>query len=505
VKSAPQFQDNLASFAVVYGLAVQGLNRGGLSTSLLPPEIARVRLIRAKKPWALAASALILLGLTFLFTLGDYRALAKVTTHQFKTAVEQAKSVSKRGAELKSQFEAAKTTWNSKYEEGKALIVDPTERALWPSFLKKISNYWPEPEQEYQLNPDDPNVQDELEKLRVHIDAIKPVWRADLKTEWFDLLDSNFKKLMHPYDVANPPSGAGWVIQMVCHHYNPYPSLAQMKIPIDSKERIEFGPYQFITEKVLKKLSDPTLRLFGVKNVALAWLVPEKNWTSDKGSLSSNTVPLLDRASAPVGEAGGGGGMSGGGRMSEMMGAMMGGMGGGGAGQRGMMGGRMGGMGGGRMSEMMGGGGYGGMMMQGMMGGPAGKMTDAETKAKLKTLTRTDFLIQFVWVPVPLGEQPKTVEDFQTKVTELSKLMREAEKNNPAVTMPKPEEIEAASLKQSQQIDAALSKAVSAPGPGAAGGGAPGMVPPSAGAAPAPAGPAAGGTATPPKTETPPK
>src|SRR5580704_13577133 len=109
VKSAPQFQDNLASFAVAYGLGVQGLNRASLSTNLLPPEIERVRLIRAKKPWALAASALIMLGLTFLFTLGDYRALAKVTTHQFKTAVEQAKSVSKKGLDLKTQFEAAKT------------------------------------------------------------------------------------------------------------------------------------------------------------------------------------------------------------------------------------------------------------------------------------------------------------------------------------------------------------------------------------------------------------
>jgi type IV pilus assembly protein PilM len=69
VKAAPQFQDNLASFAVAYGLGVQGLNLGGLSTNLLPPEIERVRLVRAKKPWALAASALILLGLAFLFTL----------------------------------------------------------------------------------------------------------------------------------------------------------------------------------------------------------------------------------------------------------------------------------------------------------------------------------------------------------------------------------------------------------------------------------------------------
>ena len=97
VKSAPQFQDNLASFAVAYGLGIQGLGRGALSTNLLPPEIERVRLIRGKKPWALAASALICLGLTLLFTLGDYRVLAKVTTPQFKDAVTRAKAVSKQG------------------------------------------------------------------------------------------------------------------------------------------------------------------------------------------------------------------------------------------------------------------------------------------------------------------------------------------------------------------------------------------------------------------------
>src|SRR5271165_271110 len=127
VKSAPQFQDNLASFAVAYGLGIQGLNRGGLGTNLLPPEIERVRLIRRKKPWALAASALIMLGLTLLFTLGDFRVLAGVTTPQFQQAVTQAKNVSKRGAEQKQAFEKAKADWEAKYGEGKALIVDPTD------------------------------------------------------------------------------------------------------------------------------------------------------------------------------------------------------------------------------------------------------------------------------------------------------------------------------------------------------------------------------------------
>ena len=70
MKAAPQFQDNLASFAVAYGLGIQGLGKGGLSTNLLPPEIERVRLIRAKKPWALAASALVMLGLTLALHAG---------------------------------------------------------------------------------------------------------------------------------------------------------------------------------------------------------------------------------------------------------------------------------------------------------------------------------------------------------------------------------------------------------------------------------------------------
>src|SRR3954451_14139279 len=51
VKGQPVFQDNLASFAVSYGLGVQGLGKSALRTNLLPPEIEQVRLIRAKKPW----------------------------------------------------------------------------------------------------------------------------------------------------------------------------------------------------------------------------------------------------------------------------------------------------------------------------------------------------------------------------------------------------------------------------------------------------------------------
>src|SRR4029079_1168734 len=123
VKGAPQFQENLPSFGVAYGLAFQGLGLCAWRTSLTAHEIERVRLIRAKKPWALAASALLMLAFSALF-LGDYRVLAKVNREEFKAAVSQAEQASKAGAQFKSDFESAKQGWESTLAEGKSLVVD---------------------------------------------------------------------------------------------------------------------------------------------------------------------------------------------------------------------------------------------------------------------------------------------------------------------------------------------------------------------------------------------
>ena len=507
VKAAPQFQDNMASFAVAYGLGIQGLGKGGLSTNLLPPEIERIRLIRAKKPWALASSALVMLGLSTLFLLGPFRLLAKVSTPQFKAAVDQAKSVTKKGTDIKNALDTAKTQWKDKYEEGTALIVDPTYRALWPSFLKTISGFWPDPVAEYKLNPDDPTNQETLEKLRVHIDLIKPVWRSDVAAGWFDTLDPKFKRLMHVYDTdaANAPKGDGWIVQIACHHYNPYPSAEQMRITnLKDPRRTEFGPYQFITEKVLHRLNSPFLRLSGVSHVALAWMSIDRDWTSEKGSgnnnLASSTVPLLDRASPPAdSEAGGGGamgGMMGGsGQMAEYASRMRGGSG--------MMGG-------GYAAAVSGGRGMADMMRgpmgagMGAMGGPGmGQGADAEAKKNITTLTRTDFLIQFLWKPTPAEELPTDPEQRKVKLDEqaakakdMQEKMHQAEtqKNSSVVTIPSAEEIEKTSKQKTSELEAAITKALTTLA-------APAAPDAAAGAAPAgvPAAPVVPGAANPPK------
>ncbi|MFM8223120.1 MAG: pilus assembly protein PilM, partial [Planctomycetaceae bacterium] len=55
VLNSALFQENVLAFAVPYGLALQGLGLTRVKTSLLPPEITTARLVRKKKPWAVAA------------------------------------------------------------------------------------------------------------------------------------------------------------------------------------------------------------------------------------------------------------------------------------------------------------------------------------------------------------------------------------------------------------------------------------------------------------------
>jgi type IV pilus assembly protein PilM len=60
--NAPQFSENLLSFGVAYGLALQGLGLTTVSSNLLPPEIAKQAVWRRKRPFFGAAAACLLLG-----------------------------------------------------------------------------------------------------------------------------------------------------------------------------------------------------------------------------------------------------------------------------------------------------------------------------------------------------------------------------------------------------------------------------------------------------------
>lgn len=62
VVNAPVFKENVISFGVAFGLALQGIGQGTITTSLLPPEIVKARELKAKRPFAAAAAAALVAG-----------------------------------------------------------------------------------------------------------------------------------------------------------------------------------------------------------------------------------------------------------------------------------------------------------------------------------------------------------------------------------------------------------------------------------------------------------
>jgi type IV pilus assembly protein PilM len=401
VKEAPQFVENLPSFAVSYGLALQGLGRSQLKTNLLPPEVEQVRILRRKKPWALAASALLMLAFSMLY-LGDFKAYAKVANPEFKGAVDKVKSVSTQGNGFASSYNSVKSEFEAKLKEGKALIIPDDQRAAWPKFLQVLNNTLPDPAAEYNLNPANPNDVKVLDKLRVHIDRIKPVYRTDVVASWFKdatNFPDKFKVTLHPLDREGSKEvlapGEGWIVQIVGHHYNPYPDDAERKLPVE--QRKFHGPYEFITRKILPKFQSADLRALGIHHAAMTWWNIDPIWTTDKGAASTKTVAtLLDRATPPAAAAGAAGGAPGGG-MGDPRGSGPGSM--------------MPGSSGSQYSQMMGSDPR--MGGSGMMGGTA-----KDKKAPVVTLTRTDFLIQFIWQP-PTPEKPaKSIEDIRKALAE---------------------------------------------------------------------------------------
>jgi type IV pilus assembly protein PilM len=142
VVDAPQFKENLLSFAVCYGLALQGLNKSKLSTNLLPPELVTERLIRDKKPWAVAMVAALLLGLTINF-LGHWRAWNSVHPTKFQQAISAADQATSEADQKKSAYEAAKGQFTSINDIGAGLVGNVEGRWLWPEMLMALSQCLP--------------------------------------------------------------------------------------------------------------------------------------------------------------------------------------------------------------------------------------------------------------------------------------------------------------------------------------------------------------------------
>ncbi|HMO36297.1 MAG TPA: type IV pilus assembly protein PilM, partial [Gemmatales bacterium] len=142
VKKAPVFADNILSFAVAYGLALQGLKQSRIQTNLLPNEIRTERLIRAKKPMALAGAAALLLGLgIYAWSSGSGFAHSVAAADEAK----KADSVISRKNNLENEFNTTKQKVMDARKAAANIIRGSEERINWPLFYRLLNDCLPRP------------------------------------------------------------------------------------------------------------------------------------------------------------------------------------------------------------------------------------------------------------------------------------------------------------------------------------------------------------------------
>ena len=169
--ASPQFKENQLTFGVAYGLCVQALDAGQLRTNLLPEEIVTTRLVRAKKPWAVAAVAMLLLGMTINY-FGHYASwrTADKDDPSMQAAMTAAEQAARTANNLATQHSGLTAQFDKITEIGHNLQSNVDGRLLWLELLKAIDAALPKdtrpPEERKET------AEDVAQRPELHIEAI---------------------------------------------------------------------------------------------------------------------------------------------------------------------------------------------------------------------------------------------------------------------------------------------------------------------------------------------
>ncbi|MGQ9607590.1 MAG: type IV pilus assembly protein PilM, partial [Thermogutta sp.] len=143
VVDAAGFRENLSCFGVVYGLALQGIDRAYMKINMLPDEVVQDRFIRAKKPWALAAAATLLLGCTVSFAASSL-ALSSVSPNRFGTAEQRAKQVVDTAKRHQQDLSSVESEFDRIKAIGENLTGNVEGRLLWLELLTAVNQALPQ-------------------------------------------------------------------------------------------------------------------------------------------------------------------------------------------------------------------------------------------------------------------------------------------------------------------------------------------------------------------------
>lgn len=283
VVDAPAFKDNVPAFATSYGLTLQGLVDTKIRTNLVPKELVKDRMIRDKKPWAIAAAALLLLGFTVsLFGRSLAVRTADTSPSGFGAGISGATAVQGQAGQYASAFEAAKGEIQSVADIGNRIVSSVDGRTRWLEITKAINAAVPRDPQALEKPLDQLYERDEI-----HVQSIECMQLPAVEG-WFNTVQPWYVSLADPAPAAAPadpnaavdpnavppadpaaidpnadpalagagapseeppPSGPGWVFQVRGYHYH--------NKPRDTENE---GP-NYLRKTFLKNLATQTIKL----------------------------------------------------------------------------------------------------------------------------------------------------------------------------------------------------------------------------------------------------
>ena len=375
--SQTQFNQNILSFAVSYGLCLQGLGKSEIHTNLLPEEIVRSRLVRAKKPWAVAGVAALLMGMTFNYFI-HVSAWRDTATADMSKAESAAKSVQSISSGFKGTSTGIHDAFDKIQSTGENLVSNVEGRLLWLELMKAVEAALPKdsrPLEERKETVEDISAREEL-----HIIAMDQQYFEDLQGDWFSQVEANYQEARglggegaaegdaesaneaiaedseSSEEDAGDLSGAGWVIQLTGYHYH----------NVDKRNQT----VRFVNNTLIKNLEDGFVELpDGPKGelvkISFADLGLSHPWMVQGSKIKDEQIDLEAGLGGQSSASGGGGGAGYGGEY---------------------------------------GGGYGG-------GGPAAAGAAAEgEESTIITLKRYNFIVQFCWKETPKSARQEKAE-----------------------------------------------------------------------------------------------
>jgi type IV pilus assembly protein PilM len=295
--ASPQYKENQLTFGVAYGLCVQALGESQIRTNLIPEEIITTRLVQAKKPWAVAAVALLLVGITLNYA-SHYLALTTADTENpaMQQAITATTNLNSQAQQNASQHEEFVNKFNEITEIAHNLQSNVDGRLLWLELLKAVDAARPKDPRspgERKETAEDISTRTELHFTRMDCEYV-----ADLKV-WYDSISNQYVPVKSPEappanqpaagadaaaaaeaaitgepaaspdavagetaPAADPgPSGPGWIIEIQGHHFhNPLPG---------QPKRDKDEGYYFVLNTFCKNLETKTVKLPDGPNGAL--------------------------------------------------------------------------------------------------------------------------------------------------------------------------------------------------------------------------------------------